>query len=311
MSADPHVQAVMDRINAATAGQPDPWDQTVDQIRQGYAGYCMLAGDGGEVAEVENLTCPGPGGPIPLRVYRPTADRDLPCLVYFHGGGNTIGSIETHDPVCRQLAREAGITVISVEYRLAPEHPFPAAVEDAAAAAAWIAANGDAVGADTSRLALGGDSAGGYLSAVTAIGARDNGGPPLRAQLLVYPNADMAYETPSIDENGKDKILSKERILWFRHQYAGPKPDVADPRLSPLRTPDISGLPPALVITAELDPLRDEGRAYAARLAEAGVETVDSPYDGQVHTFFGMGTLYPRGSDAIGEAAAFLKEKLA
>lgn len=310
MSADPHVQTMLDRINAATADGPGPWEQTVDQARQAYALYCSLGGDGGDVAEIEDGACPGPAGPIPLRIYRPQPARDLPCLVYFHGGGNTIGSIETHDPVCRQLAREAGVTVVSVEYRLAPEHPFPAGLDDATAALAWVASHPAEVGADTARLAVGGDSAGGNLTAACTQWAKHNGGPPLRAQLLVYPSVDMAYEHPSIDENGKGLILTKETIFWFRHQYAGPDPDVTDPRLSPLRAADLSGLPPALVITAGLDPLRDEGRAYAARLAAAGVEVTDSLYEDQVHTFYGMGALYPRGSDAIAESAAFLRKHL-
>lgn len=311
VSSDPNVQALLERIAAATVGAPGPWQQTPDEVRQTYAGYCMLAGNGGAVAEVDDITCPGPAGSIPLRVYRPTTDRDRPCVVYFHGGGHTIGSIETHDPVCRQLAREADATVVSVGYRLAPEHPFPAPLDDATAALTWVATHPAEVGADTARLAVAGDSAGGNLSAVLAVWARDNGGPFLRGQLLVYPAVDMAYAHPSIDENGEGKVLTKETILWFRHQYAGADPDVTDPRLSPIRTRDLSGLPPALVITAELDPLRDEGRAYAARLVAAGVEVVDSLYEGQVHTFFGMGTIFPRANDAIAEAGAFLRKRLA
>jgi acetyl esterase len=286
------------------------WEQTPEEARAAYAFYAALGGDGGEVAEVEDLTCPGPAGPIPLRVYRPATDRDLPCLVYIHGGGHAIGGIDTHDPVCRQLARLAHVAVVSVEYRLAPEHPFPAGVEDCEAAVAWVATHPDEVGADTSRLAVGGDSAGANLSTVVSISARDRGGPAIAATLLVYPSTDWTMSHPSIEDNGEGGILTRDNIAWFRHQYLGPDGDVTDPRASPIRTRDLSGLPPALVITAELDPLRDEGEAYAARLEAAGVDVTCTRYEGQVHTFFGMGALFPRGDAAIAEAAAFVNKHL-
>lgn len=310
MPADPLVQAILDRINEATAAGPSTWEQSVEDARAAYAGYCALAGDGGELAAIEDRTIPGPGGPVAIRIYRPSTDAGLPVVVFFHGGGHTIGSIDTHDPVCRQLARAADAVVVSVEYRLAPEHPFPAGVDDAYAATAWVATNGQALGADVSRLAVAGDSAGGNLAAVTAILARDRGGPPLRFQLLVYPNVDVTYAHPSIDENGDGHVLTKERILWFRHQYLGDG-DPTDPLASPLRTNDLSGLPPALVITAEMDPLRDEGAAYADRLRNAGVEVAYTCYAGQVHTFYGMGTLFPAGTTAIEESGEALRKAFA
>ena len=310
MPADPHVQAILDRINEAGVGAPSVWDQPVEDVRAAYAAYCALAGDGGELAAIEDRTIPGPGGPLAVRIYRPSAEPELPVVVYFHGGGHTIGSIDTHDPVCRQLARAADAVVVSVEYRLAPEHPYPAAVEDAYAATAWVATNGQQLGADVTRLAVAGDSAGGNLAAVTAILARDRGGPPLRFQLLVYPVVDLSHTHPSIDENGEGYVLTKERILWFRHNYLGDG-DHADPLVSPIRTADLAGLPPALVITAEMDPLRDEGAAYAERLRTAGVDATHSLYEGQVHTFFGMGTLYPAGTAAIDESGDALRKALA
>jgi acetyl esterase len=263
-----------------------------------------MAGEPPEVGSVEDRTVPGPAGDIPVRVYRPDVEGPAPILVFLHGGGWVIGNLDSHDVSCRALCKRAEVVVVSVDYRLAPEHPHPAASDDAWAALTWVAAHGDEVGGDASRLAVGGDSAGGNLAALMALRARDEGGPALRHQMLIYPVTDLAAETASHVENGEGYFLTTETMRWFIDHYLGPDRahgDPADPAISPLRADDLSGLPPAQVLTAEFDPLRDEGDAYAARLAEAGVPVDHVQHPGLVHGFIGMGLLSP---DCAGAAAA-------
>jgi acetyl esterase len=260
-----------------------------------------------EVASVEDLSIEGPGGPLPLRVYRPSKAPGLPVLVYFHGGGWALCSVETHDPTCRQLANGAGCVVVSVDYRLAPEHPFPAAPEDCYAALEWVADQARAFGGDASRLAVGGDSAGGNLAAVVAQMARDRSGPALRHQLLVYPVTDHAFDTPSYRENANAPILTTDAMRFFWSRYLAREDDGRHPYASPLRAEDLAGLPPAHLITAEYDPLRDEGEAYAARLEAAGVPVRASRYDGMVHGFFGFTEMIDRAREAVAEAASELR----
>jgi acetyl esterase len=219
-----------------------------------------------------------------------------------------IGSIETHDGLCRELANRSGAIIVSVEYRLAPEHPFPAAPEDCYAATSWVAEHASEFGGDPARLAVAGDSAGGNLSAVVALMARERGGPPLRFQLLIYPGVDCRMGYPSIDENGTGYFLTKADMHWFYGHYGA---DPNDWRASPLLAPDHSGLPPALVLTAEYDPLRDEGEAYARKLREAGVPVTLRCYDGQIHGFIGMTATVDRAREAFDQAAADLRHALA
>ena len=261
------------------------------------------------VARVEDRRIPGPAGEIAVRLYAPEDPRGL--VVYFHGGGWVIGSLETHDLPLRTLANEAGCSVLSVDYRLAPEHRHPAAVEDGYAAVCWAAENAAELGADPARLAVGGDSAGGNLAAVASLLARERGGPALCFQLLVYPVTDHDFARPSYAENASGYFLERDDMRWFWDHYL---PDAAardGMTASPLRVRDLSGLPPAHVITAEFDPLRDEGEAYAARLREAGVPVTHTRYDGQIHGFFAMAALIPRGRDAIAEAGAKLRAAFA
>ncbi|MDQ1375382.1 MAG: acetyl esterase, partial [Actinomycetota bacterium] len=239
---------------------------------------------------------------------RPSDRRPLPVLVFFHGGGFVIGDLDTHDQVCRQLANGSHAIVVAVDYRLAPEHPYPAAPDDCFAATTWIHEHATELGGDPTRMAVAGDSAGGNLAAVVAQEARDKGGPPLKAQILIYPATDLSMQHPSITENGEGYLLTKEGMDWFMGHYA---PDVDDVRCSPLAAVDLSGLPPALVITAEFDPLRDEGEAYAAHLREAGVPVVLSRYDGMIHGFFQLGVLLDAGTKAVDEAARALAAALA
>ena len=266
-----------------------------------------LQGPRPDVAAVKDLEIPGPAGGIPVRVYRPSERSDLPVLVYLHGGGWAICSLETHDASCRQLANDAGCMVVSVDYRLAPEHRFPAAPEDCYAALTWTAENAASLGGDARRLAIGGDSAGGNLSAVVSLMARDRKGPRLCHQLLVYPVTDHAFDTDSYRENADAPILTREIMQGFWGHYLGRPEDGRHPYASPLRAEDLSGLPPAHVITAEYDPLRDEGEAYARRLSAAGVPVVQRRFEGMVHGFFGFGELIDDAREAVDDATRELR----
>jgi acetyl esterase len=264
------------------------------------------------VARVENRSIPGPAGPIPVRVY--AADgiaTPAPALAYFHGGGWVIGSLESHDPFCRALANRTGAVVVSVDYRLAPEARYPAAAEDCWAVTRWIAEHGAEFGIDGTRLAVGGDSAGGNLAAAVALMARDRKGPALRHQLLIYPVTDANFETASYGDNADGYMLTRDGMQWFWNHYV---PDAVQRReayAAPLCAKDLTGLPPATVQTAEFDPLRDEGEAYAARLREAGVATTLTRYDGQIHGFAAMFEIFDAGKRALEESSAALRKALA
>jgi acetyl esterase len=313
MPVTPEAQSLLDMI--AAAGAPPAAEQTPAQMREAYAALSAFAVKD-DVAAVEDRTIPGPAGPLPVRVYHPTGAAGRPALlVYFHGGGWSIGSIDTHDAVCRSLANGAGVVVVSVEYRLAPEHPFPAAYDDALAAARWVAASAAELGADAARLAVGGDSAGGNLAAAVAQHLA-GGSPQVRFQLLVYPVVARAMSHPSIDENADGYFLTKETMQWFWANYVGARgeddPADRDPRFSPLDAPAaaLAGLPPALVITAEYDPLRDEGEAYAEALRAAGVDVTVTRFDGMIHGFFSMRDVLPEGKAAIDQACEALRAAL-
>jgi len=264
-----------------------------------------------ELASVEPLTIPSPAGSIPARIYTPTRLRKLnglaPGLVFFHGGGWVIGDLDSHDVVCRKLADEGELMVVSVDYRLAPEHKFPAAVDDAIASTKWIAENAKQFGIDASRLMVGGDSAGGNLAAVVAISARDGNGPDIAGQLLIYPAIDFAMTHPSHREPETSILLTHSVIRWFRDHYLSGAADVGDWRASPARAKTLIGLPPAYVLTAGADPLRDEGDEYARRLKEAGVAVTHRTFPGQFHGFFTMGKLLQQANVAAGEIGVWLK----
>jgi acetyl esterase len=265
---------------------------------------------GPEVAEARLLLAQGPGGPIALRAYRPSGSRVeevLPALVYFHGGGWTIGDLDTHDVVCRQLANGARCAVFSVDYRMGPESPFPAAVDDCLAATQWVAAEAGALRVDAARIAVGGDSAGGNLATVVALLARDKGAPRLCFQLLVYPATDQRMEFPSIERNGEGYLLTKQAMQYFRSQYLPRREDWNDWRASPLLAQSLAGLPPALVITAGFDPLVDEGKAYAERLAREGVQVAQREYPDMVHGFLLMGGVLDTANAAVGECCGALR----
>jgi acetyl esterase len=304
MPLDPEAKMLLEQLTTVVR----PFEElSVEEARAAIVTLSAAAGEGEPVARVENRTLPGPRGEIPVRVYTPEGRAPFPVLVYFHGGGWVIGNLETHDGLCRHLANAAHCVVVSVDYRLAPEHPFPAPGEDAYAATRWVAGNAAALGGDAKRIAVGGDSAGGNLSAVVSLMARDRGGPPIVFQLLVYPATDLPSANMSYRENAEGYFLTAKSMHWFFAHYCGANPDASDPYLCPLRAKNLGGLPPALVVTAEFDPLRDEGEAYAARLREAGVRTKLTRYPGMIHGFFGMGPLLTQARAATREAADALR----
>jgi len=307
MPLDPQAKALLDVM------PPMPDFSTLDLavVRAAIAQGPLAAGEPEPVGGVENRAIPGPGGEIRVRVYTPRGGAPFPGLVFFHGGGFVLGDLDTHDGLCRSLTNAAGCAVVSVDYRLAPEHPYPAAPEDCYAATQWVAKNGSELGIDVTRLAVGGDSAGGNLTAVTALHARDLGGPALRFQLMIYPVTDFAYSTASYRENGEGYFLTAAMMRWFREKYLSDAKQGAEAYASPLRATDVANLPPGLCITAGYDPLRDEGEAYAARLREAGVDVRTARYAGMFHGFLSMGAQLDEGRKAIAEAGAALRAALA
>lgn len=310
MPVVPEIQTLLDQLNANPI---DMAELTPEAMRALFTALAATDGPPVEVGSVEDRTIPGPRGDVPVRVYRPDVDGGAPVLVWYHGGGWVIGDLESTDATCRKLCGRAGVVVVSVDYGLAPEQPYPAGPDDAWAALTWVAEHAAEVGGDSDRLAVGGDSAGGNLAALVAIRARDEGGPALRHQLLVYPATDLVMEHPSIDANGEGYFLTKASMEWFRHHYLGADGehgDAASPAVSPLRVADLAGVAPAQVLTAEYDPLVDEGDAYAARLADAGVPVDHVRHPGLVHGFFGMGALSATCDEAAADAADRLRRAL-
>jgi len=313
MVLDPQVQAI--RARRAAEGYTPLYAMSLARARaEDLASIQAAGGEPEPVASVTQGHIQGPGGPLPIRVHRPEGDGPLPVLVYFFGGGWTLGTIDTCDGICRSLANAAGCVTVSVGYRLAPEHKFPAAVHDCAAAVRWVAGNATELGVDRRRLAVGGDSAGGNLAAAVTLLLRETG-PRIAHQLLVYPNTDRAADTPSRREGsavGDDPLLfNRTSVDWYWDHYLARPEDGADPLASPLRAPDLSGLPPATVITAEYDPLRDEGEAYAAALSAAGVPVELRRFDGMIHGFFAMAGDLDAGREAVRWAADRLRSTLA
>ena len=300
------------QLQPLAEGSTDTHGLSVQELRNAYELLAGLAGPPAELARVDDITVAGAKGDLRARLFAPSTDGPLPVVVFFHGGGFTIGSVQNHDPLCRQLAAKSGAMVVSVEYRLAPEHPFPAAAEDAIAATRSIAQQAPILGADPDRLAVAGNSAGGNLAVVSTLAARDAGGAPaIRFQLLINPTVDFRpTDYPSYEENRDALILDMFRMEWFFQHYVGDDSMRDHPWLSPIAVDDLSGLPPALVITSEYDPLRDEGEAYAARLQAAGVEATVSRYDGVVHDFMHMGAILDKARLAIDEAGAALRQAL-
>lgn len=306
---DRSAATVLDMIRLS--GAPATETLTPVEARIAYLGArTALSPDAPEITEIRNLEAPGPHGPIPLRLYRDGPDpAPRSVLVFFHGGGWVIGDLDTHDVVCRQLARKTGAAIIAVDYRMGPEEKFPAAVDDAIAATAWIAKNAATLNVDAGRLAVGGDSAGGNLATVVAIDARDLHGPAIALQALIYPSTliDSTAESQHLFAEGYG--LNSAMMAYFRAHYLASKADRADWRASPMLAKSFANLPPALIITAGFDPLRDDGETYAVRLAQAGVPVTLKRFPGQIHGFLLMGRIIPQAADAIEDIAAAMKSR--
>jgi len=302
---DPEAKVVLETLSGGE--EVDPFTLSPALVREGFAAMSAAA-EGPDVSKVQMRELDGPAGKIAVRVYSPAGDGLKPGLVFFHGGGFVVCDLDSHDATCRELANGADCVVVSVDYRLAPEAKFPAAPEDCYAATQWVAREAQDLGIDATRMAIAGDSAGGNLAAAVAMMCRDREGPTLVHQLLVYPVTDHRFDTSSYKENGTGYFLSEKMMRWFWHHYLETEADGDNPLASPLRAPDLGGLPPATVLTAEYDPLRDEGRAYAKRLEEAGITTTHIDYPGVFHGFFGMTAQIPRARQAVDEACDALRK---
>ena len=302
MPLDPQAKAVMDQV--AALGFPAAHTVSPQQARANAQARPRAAGP--EVARVENRTIPGPDSQLPVRIYTPPGNGPFPALVWFHGGGWVVGDLESADATARHLTLGAGCVVVSVDYRLAPEAKFPGPAEDCYAATQWVAEHADEIGVSGNNLAVGGDSAGGNLAAAVCLMVKDRGGPPLGMQLLVYPVTDRAFQTDSYVDNAEGYSLTRDTMIWYWDHYLANDADANNPYAAPQQAQDLRGLPSAVVITAEYDPLRDEGEAYAHRLEAAGVPTTCTRYPGMIHGFFGMSAVVDKGKDAIAQASAAL-----
>ena len=260
-------------------------DLTVDRAREMLQAIQAGRPAPEPVARVENRTIPGPGGPLPIRIYSPQGSGPFPILVFFHTGGWQVGDLDSQDPLCRRLTNLTPCIVLAVDYRLAPEHPFPAAPEDCYAATRWAATHATQFQGDPSRIAVGGDSSGGNLATVVALMARDRGAPQLVFQLMICPATDFRLNSRSMEQYSEGYNVTRAQMIWIMNNYLPNAADRSHPLASPQLSPDLSGLPPALIITAEYDPLRDDGETYGIRLKEAGVQATVSRYDGMIHDF--------------------------
>jgi len=304
MPVDPQIQVLLDKGTGVPATHTLP----VDVARAQYEARIALMAAPAEIAGVREQTINGPGGPLRIRIYTPHGTGPFPLLVFFHGSGFVLCSLDTHDGMCRNLCAGAGCVVASVDYRLAPENKFPAGIEDCLYGTRWAAAHAAELGANLMRIAVAGDSAGANIAAVTGLRVRDEGGPTLCGQLLLYPVTDYHTPgTPSYEENAEGYGLTRDTMQWFWAHYLSDDSQGRHPHASPLRAPDLSGLPPALVITAEYDPLRDEGEFYAERLRTAGVPTALTRYDGVNHGFMFWVGVVDKAGVAMNEAGDWLR----
>jgi len=308
MTVNPQIQPLLDQLAASDV--PPGWEVGPGPTRENYRALHQLTDPVDvPIGKTEDMSFKGPGGDVPVRVYTPVAAGGaMKCLVFFHGGGFVIGDLDSHDALCRQFANEAGCKVVAVDYRLAPEAKFPAAVDDAWAAIKWVEENAGELGIDANYLAVAGDSAGGNLSAVISqLAAKTKGGPSICFQMLIYPATRVHSDTQSMKDFAEGYFLERKTMDWFMECYVPEGQDHSDPRLSPLLAEDLSGLPSALVITAGFDPLKDEGKAYADRLAASGVDVTYKDYPDMIHGFFNMTALSPDAKEAVIDAAKALK----
>jgi acetyl esterase len=309
MALDPQAQGLLEALQAQ--GMKSFEQMSVSEARDAAMAFRGLQAEPATLAAVHDRTIPGADGELPIRIFVPGGQGPLPVLTYFHGGGWVIGNLEVVDKPCRALAAATGAIVVATQYRMAPETKFPGAVDDCYAALQWVAGNAAEFGGDPNRLGVIGDSAGGNLAAVVALKARDEGGPRIRAQVLTYPVTDATSNLPSRRENAEGYLLTSASMDWFWRHYLREPGDGKNPYASPLLASDHSGLPPALVLTAEFDPLRDEGEAYAERLKAAGVSVTVRRYDGLIHGVFWMTGAVERGNELYEEIAKFVRSELA
>ena len=307
MPLDPQLIAILEE--SAALNLPPYTDLSPEAARKQMLELAPPVDPTLSVNKTEDRRIPGPGGVIPIRLYYPESDPPFPVLVYFHGGGWVIGSIESHDALCHAISKTSDYLVVSVDYRLAPEHPYPAAPEDCYAATCWVAENAETIQADASRIAVGGDSAGGNLATVAAMMARDRQGPDIRLQVLIYPITDDDLNTPSYLQNADGYVLTRALMIWFWDYYLAAEKRLGQPYATPLRAEHLKNLPDALILTAEYDPLRDEGEAYAKRLKEAGVDVTLKRYDGMIHGFIKYTARLDKAKEALEAVAAFLKNE--
>ena len=302
MPLKPHVAAILNAM--AEAGRPGLHELSPTDAR---AGYQLMHAELTKVklAKVENAEADS----VPIRLYRPSLEPNLPCIVFYHGGGWVIGDLETHDAPCRMLAADTGFVVIAVDYVLAPEHKYPWPVQNGYSALCWIAEHASELDIDADNLAVAGDSAGGNLATVMCLKARDEAGPSIKHQVLIYPVTDGAMDTGSYVENGEGYMLSRDTMTWFFGHYAT-EAERLNADVSPCRAESLAGLPPATIMTAEFDPLRDEGESYAKQLKSAGIDVEMTRFDGQVHGFFTMTDMMPEAAEAIAIATRRLKSDL-
>ncbi|MUG72293.1 alpha/beta hydrolase [Paenibacillus validus] len=305
MTLDPQAAAFLDLIKSG--GTPPLKMMTPEESRALFAQMHALGGEIEAVAQVEDRHISVPDGQIKVRIYRPEGEGPFPILVFFHGGGYVFGDLETVDRPCRNLTNAARSVVVSVDYRLSPEYKFPVPVEDGYAALEWVSNQASTFQGDASRIAVGGDSAGGNLAAVVAILAQERGGPTIVSQVLLYPVTDFSCNSNSYKENGQGYNLTEEDMLWFRKHYLGSEDDIQNVYVSPLLANSLSGLPPALILTAQYDPLRDEGAQYAARLKDSGVSVEYECYEGMIHGFFWFAGILDQGKHAIDRVANYLR----
>jgi len=305
MALAPDARQLLDQLEKL---HPPITSLSVEEVRRlREVIYPKLWGEKEAIANVEDRFIPGAAGEIQARVYQPAINAPLPLLVYFHGGGWVTCSVDAYDGLCRAIANRAECVVVSVNYRLAPEHKFPSAVKDAYAATVWVARNAQALGGDPGRIAIGGDSCGGNLTAAVALMAREQKYPSLSFQLLLYPCVDYEFERPSCLENAKGYYLTLDAMHWFWKHYLTSETDAANPYASPLRAENLSDLPPALIITAEFDPLRDQGEAYAKRLQEANVPVIYKCYDGMIHCFLSFPKQIERAKEGLQEVVEAIR----
>jgi acetyl esterase len=312
MPLDPLVKAFLDQ--AAHQPRPKPWEMSIHVLRKNFAAMMGLVGPKDvPVGLIKNFTIPTVEGSIPVRAYSPVAAGGdaLPVLVFFHGGGFVVGDLDTHDGLCRLFAHEGGFRVIAVGYRLSPEHKWPAALRDADQALRWIAENAPALGVDAGRIAVGGDSAGGLLTACLTQAMREKGGVGVAFQLLMFPSTDFAGHFASMEKYAVGYFIDKRTIEWNTEQLLPEGADPASPQISPLRAKDFSGLPPAYIVLGGYDPLHDEGHAYAEKLKAAGVRVTVADYSDMVHCFIYLQTVLPQAHDAVTAAARAVKDALA